>query len=142
MDSLRFPNSQGTAGFDSYCGGWRLWIHCLDIPNDCWPTRSVNIMNNQPGSQTKRSLLFQSKTRNDELNITVSIGCLAQSAVLCSSCADTCHVNAIQFDAGRFYKPSINNSLCDGCGDCVSICPVGAIKLTKLTTKNESTNDR
>ena len=57
--------------------------------------------------------------------------CIAYQGVVCRSCAEQCQPRAIvfQLSAGQVPQPSFNQPTCNGCGACVSICPVNAISV-------------
>src|SRR5687767_15465032 len=58
----------------------------------------------------------------------VESACLARHNVACELCRDACEHAAIRFlPRVPVAIPRIVTELCTGCGDCVSICPVGAL---------------
>lgn len=69
----------------------------------------------------------------------ISQECLAGKQVECRSCSDSCETSAIKFrlQAGRVAQPEINFDDCNGCGACVSVCPVSAIRVS-----NNHNNER
>ncbi|MFO1134021.1 MAG: 4Fe-4S dicluster domain-containing protein [Rhodoblastus sp.] len=58
--------------------------------------------------------------------------CLAQVFVVCRSCGDACPERAIGFRQrpGAPEYPYVT-AACNGCGACVSSCPVSAIKVDR-----------
>lgn len=75
--------------------------------------------------------------------------CLNYKGVICHSCQDICEPGAIIFsrdshndhsiqteDPSSFQlniaKPFISEDVCDGCGFCLSICPIDAIDIIKI----------
>jgi ferredoxin-type protein NapF len=54
--------------------------------------------------------------------------CIAWNEVICQSCSNNCDVQAISTTYQR--NPEVNAELCNGCGQCVSSCPVGAISIS------------
>ncbi len=61
--------------------------------------------------------------------------CLAQNRVECQSCRDACPEQAIHFrpQAGGPFFPVLDNQVCNGCGACINVCPVAAIKVRELS---------
>ena len=59
--------------------------------------------------------------------------CLTEKAVVCRSCAEICDQVAIHFQLqkGGIAKPMLDTAACNGCGACLTICPVNAIRLTQ-----------
>lgn len=57
--------------------------------------------------------------------------CLGYGGIECRSCADPCATRAIQMrpQVGGVAVPVLDNSLCNGCGACFSVCPVRAIDM-------------
>ena len=57
--------------------------------------------------------------------------CLAFNKVECRVCGEMCEANAIQFkpSLGSVASPTLDLSLCTGCGACVSPCPTQAIAM-------------
>ncbi|HEY5802713.1 MAG TPA: ferredoxin-type protein NapF [Lysobacter sp.] len=56
--------------------------------------------------------------------------CLTRHGVVCSSCRDACPERAIAFPLSTSVPmPLIDAARCNGCGACVSVCPVAAIDL-------------
>ncbi len=62
---------------------------------------------------------------------TVTPSCLSSKGVTCRICGDNCQDQAITFRlaVGGRSTPTINISLCTGCGACVAPCPVDAIQI-------------
>ncbi|MBR6917583.1 MAG: 4Fe-4S binding protein, partial [Clostridia bacterium] len=54
--------------------------------------------------------------------------CKSELCSGCSLCADVCVRGAVTMerDKAGFYRPSVNDSLCVGCGACQASCPVNA----------------
>ena len=59
----------------------------------------------------------------------ITDNCLARNRVACQSCRDACPEQAIQFAPrlGGPFLPVVNDDGCNGCGACISVCPVDAI---------------
>ena len=58
--------------------------------------------------------------------------CLAEQQTYCRSCGEVCETEAISFRpfSRAISKPEIKTDNCNGCGACVSICPVQAIQVS------------
>jgi len=54
--------------------------------------------------------------------------CLESRGVVCRACRDACDAGAIAFTP-RPAPPRIDAALCTGCGQCVPVCPAGAIAI-------------
>lgn len=67
----------------------------------------------------------------------ITEGCLANGQVYCQRCQDSCEARAIRFVPvlGRVPTPSVDATLCTGCGACVGDCPVGSIKVASPAHK-------
>lgn len=65
----------------------------------------------------------------------ITDSCLARDRVECQSCRDVCPEQAIRFrpQAGGPFLPALDDQLCNGCGACISVCPVAAIKVRELS---------
>ncbi|EIJ69010.1 ferredoxin-type protein NapF [Pasteurella bettyae] len=63
--------------------------------------------------------------------IEIQSGCLALNHVECRTCEDNCESRAIRFkrQLGGIATPEVQLDNCNGCGACISVCPVQAIKL-------------
>lgn len=65
--------------------------------------------------------------------------CLAVNGVTCSICADPCESSALRVKPlmGGRALPVIDIETCTGCGDCVRLCPVGALAVVATTAASE-----
>jgi len=72
-------------------------------------------------------------TNNQPWKITAKIkeGCLSKIGVVCQSCSEVCEHGAIKFSLQMGGVPGIelNTEQCNGCGDCISVCPKNAIQI-------------
>jgi ferredoxin-type protein NapF len=67
--------------------------------------------------------------------------CLSENGVVCRCCGDVCESRAIKFKmvVGGSALLQIDASLCNGCGECVSVCPVQAVAMEGI--KVEALNE-
>ncbi|WP_291719208.1 4Fe-4S dicluster domain-containing protein [Magnetospirillum sp. 64-120] len=67
-------------------------------------------------------------------------GCLAVRGITCASCVDPCEPRALKIRPmlGGRGLPTIDATTCTGCGDCLNVCPVGALALAR-SENGEST---
>ncbi len=71
---------------------------------------------------------------------TIEEHCLTNRGVFCLSCGDECETRAITFspDARGIARPLVTLSSCTGCGACVRVCPVSAIKIIQPNTPSDT----
>ncbi|WP_456380152.1 ferredoxin-type protein NapF [Thiolapillus sp.] len=57
--------------------------------------------------------------------------CLSLNGIVCRSCAEACDTDAIRFklQTGGRATPLLNQELCNGCGECLAVCPNHSISL-------------
>ncbi|MCK5666106.1 MAG: ferredoxin-type protein NapF [Thiotrichaceae bacterium] len=57
--------------------------------------------------------------------------CFSERGVICRSCGEVCEIQAIHFKqvVGGVTHVVMNTDSCNGCGECVSICPANAITI-------------
>ena len=57
--------------------------------------------------------------------------CLNRRGVECRVCGDACETRALRFlpARGGIAQLQVDTAACTGCGDCVAVCPVGAVDL-------------
>jgi ferredoxin-type protein NapF len=69
----------------------------------------------------------------------VGHGCLAARAVTCGTCADPCEPRALRIRPllGGRALPVIDAMACTSCGDCLSVCPAGALSLVPVPAPSE-----
>lgn len=62
----------------------------------------------------------------------ISSSCLSMRGITCRVCGDRCDARAIRFQlaVGGVANPRIDLAACNGCGACVSPCPVGAVEVS------------
>ena len=59
--------------------------------------------------------------------------CFAERGIVCRSCGEVCEVSAIEFKlvVGGVSQVNINTAACNGCGECVHVCPAHAINIRR-----------
>lgn len=65
-----------------------------------------------------------------EIEVDISIDmlkCVSWNGVICYSCKDVCYDDAIKFLG--VLRPEIVSDKCTGCGFCIGVCPVNAVKI-------------
>ncbi len=64
-----------------------------------------------------------------QLEVSINKKCLSLNAVVCRACGENCGLEAIQFQLkkGGISEPHVSLDNCNGCGACVSVCPVDAV---------------
>lgn len=69
-----------------------------------------------------------------QIAATIKSSCLSQRGVVCRACGEVCEMRAIRFKmaVGGSAMIELNTSACNGCGECVSLCPVNAIEIKPL----------
>ncbi|BAO44834.1 ferredoxin-type protein NapF [Thiolapillus brandeum] len=57
--------------------------------------------------------------------------CLSLNGIVCRSCGDACDTDAIRFrlETGGRATPLLDQELCNGCGECLAVCPTQSISL-------------
>ncbi len=70
----------------------------------------------------------------------VKDNCLSERGVVCRSCGDVCETRTIKFKlvVGGSALLELNTADCNGCGECVSICPVNAIEIKPIDNRAET----
>lgn len=58
----------------------------------------------------------------------IGAACVEPRGVTCRRCGEACDIGAIKFRLQRGgAQPLLDIATCTGCGDCLSVCPTGAI---------------
>ena len=73
----------------------------------------------------------------------IDVDCIAYRGVVCRSCGEHCEAAAIRFVpvVGRGSLPRLDIERCTGCGACVSVCPVNAIRMGPAENGRRVYND-
>ncbi|HID44392.1 MAG TPA: 4Fe-4S dicluster domain-containing protein, partial [Chromatiaceae bacterium] len=61
----------------------------------------------------------------------IKADCLSLNGIVCRACGDACDTDAIRFQLetrGR-ATPLLDQALCNGCGECLAVCPTKSISL-------------
>jgi len=63
----------------------------------------------------------------------ISDQCFSSRGIICRSCGEICESKAIKFKPGisGVTQVILNTDSCNGCGECVHVCPADAIKISK-----------
>lgn len=74
-----------------------------------------------------------------QLVVSISPACLSLNSVVCRTCGEHCDTRAIRFllQSGAVAMPNIDAASCTGCGACVGVCPVNAIRVQNKTCQEE-----
>lgn len=98
------------------------------------------------GNLSRRALFFASDrvsapVTHQGVALVAAVGgvCLAARGVACGTCADPCEPRALKLRPllGGRALPVINVATCTGCGDCLAVCPVGALRLVPASSSSE-----
>ncbi len=67
--------------------------------------------------------------------------CFSERGVICRSCGEVCEMEAIRFQqvVGGITHVSLELESCNGCGECVSICPAHAITINRKNIGSSKT---
>ena len=68
---------------------------------------------------------------DEQAVIELSNACLSVQGIACRSCDDACVRRVFRFlpTLGGPARPSIVDLRCNGCGDCLDVCPANALRL-------------
>lgn len=66
--------------------------------------------------------------------------CFAAQGIACRSCGEVCETQAIKIEMklGGISELSVNTADCNGCGECVHVCPAQAIEIQKVDILSQS----
>lgn len=89
-----------------------------------------------------QAIAISASNQSSPWNISAAIknNCLSERGIVCRSCGDVCDMRAIRFRlalGGRAFI-DFDVSACNGCGECVSLCPVAAIGMQHNDQVQES----
>ena len=107
----------GDAGFPTIDFSRGECTFCGDCSSACTP-KALSQNSDQPWS----------------LQAEITASCLANHAVECRICGDTCDAGAIRFvlAVGKVAQPQITSTQCTGCGACFAPCPSNSIRILEL----------
>lgn len=83
--------------------------------------------------RSRREFLLGRAPRPAAPQAIIGTGCLEGGGIVCQACRDACLPLAVRFlpAPGGASHPVIDASRCTGCGECIEVCPAGAITLEK-----------
>lgn len=70
-----------------------------------------------------------------QLAVKVDDSCFSARGVICRACGDVCAQHAIRFrqQVGGIALVQLETARCNGCGECVSVCPADSLSIQHLT---------
>lgn len=70
----------------------------------------------------------------------ISNNCLSLRGIVCRACGDACDTGAIgfQLQTGGRAAPAVDSAACNGCGECLAVCPEHCISLQVPTSPTSS----
>ncbi|MBT4520425.1 MAG: ferredoxin-type protein NapF [Halieaceae bacterium] len=79
-------------------------------------------------------VLSQDVAQPWQTSASIGTSCLSNANIECRNCGDECASGAINFTLTprRAAVPTLDSTLCNGCGACVANCPVAAIEVIHL----------
>jgi ferredoxin-type protein NapF len=88
-------------------------------------------------------LRLRTVAKPEPLHAVIGDSCLNLHSVICDACKDSCATKAIQRvrTSNRVAALAVNTDLCTGCGDCVSVCPNGALSMSGTINVASSKNE-
>lgn len=65
--------------------------------------------------------------------------CLSVNGVVCRSCSEICESRAVRFQLkpGGAAQPILDQAACNGCGECLAVCPVKSIQFVEEKSVRE-----
>lgn len=117
--------SAGDAGFPEVSFKQGECTFCADCIRACKTgALDASVLSQQIVDQASRQQAWN-------LDVSIQSNCLSLNAVVCRACGDNCETQAIRFKlkVGGISEPQILEDDCTGCGACVAVCPVDAVKI-------------
>lgn len=73
----------------------------------------------------------------------IETSCLSLRGIVCRACGDACDTEAITFElqTGGRAEPRVDQQLCNGCGECLAVCPEDAVSLRTPSTLSPANED-
>lgn len=57
------------------------------------------------------------------------IKCVAWNNTMCTSCKDSCTIDAIKMEG--IFRPQIDKNICTNCNACIKVCPTNSIEINE-----------
>ena len=110
---------KGMGGFPEMTFRRQGCDYCEACVRACPENALIQTPENQQSAWSQQAII------NDE--------CFASRGIVCRSCGEVCESRAIEFKlvVGGNSQINLNTAVCDGCGECVHVCPAHAIKIMK-----------
>ncbi len=145
FDELIIKGRGGYPQMDFNRGGCDFCEDCLNVC-DAGALKKLPLSGDLPANNNnsnKREALSESADEASSesflppWHIKASIdlnNCFSMNATICRSCGESCDDEAIKFNLklGGIAEPVLNTETCTGCGACLSVCPVQAVKLNTV----------
>jgi ferredoxin-type protein NapF len=93
------------------------------------PSRNLNIHE----ALSRRHFLRGEFSKDTKTTAQIGSACLSLNKVECRVCEDVCPEAAIRFkpQLGGGYQIFVEAQTCTSCGECLTVCPVGAIVIAQ-----------
>ena len=145
--SIRPPGAGSEAHFLANCDRCRrclnaceqhlIYVDATGFPAMHFPTTGCSFCGDCRAACPRDAL---SNGHSIAADIRVNQNCLSASGVTCRICVEACDTSAIRVRVrvGGDAIPMISDSNCNGCGECVALCPINAITALPRTNRSDA----